>query len=313
MTARIVMKLDVVERTELGDDVARLVFRHPRRPTLAAWTPGAHVDLRLPDGKVRQYSLIGDPDDLATYTIAVKREASGRGGSRLVHEALCVGAVAHVSAPRNNFPLAPGRAVLIAGGVGATPLISMARELVRRGEDFAFHLCVRTADSPFAIMAEAVAGERLSVHASSGEGARRLDVAALVAGLAPDVHLYCCGPDRLTAAVAEAAEGRDEDTVHFEVFAATADENYKPEPFDLTIASTGRTYRVPAERSALDVLREEGFALPSSCELGVCGSCECGYTQGTVIHRDVVLEPSARQHRMMPCVSRARVAVTLDL
>ncbi|WP_029031706.1 PDR/VanB family oxidoreductase [Salinarimonas rosea] len=313
MTARIVMKLEVVERIDLGDGVARATLRHPRRPALPAWTPGAHVDLRLPDGKVRQYSLIGDPDDLTTYTIAVKRDETGRGGSRLAHQILREGAIAHVSAPRNNFPLVPGRAVLIAGGIGATPLIAMARALARRGEDFAFHLCVRSEDSPFPTLVEAVCGDRLSVYRSSGADARRLDVAALLTGVPDDVHVYCCGPERLTVAVAEAAAGRSEEHVHFEVFAATSDENYKPEPFDVTIASTGQTYRVPADRSALDVLREQGFALPSSCELGVCGSCECGYVDGIVVHRDVVLKPSTRQHRMMLCVSRARVGVTLDL
>lgn len=316
MTARMIMKLAVTERRELGDGVARFVFRHPKKPTLPRWSPGAHVDVRLPDGKVRQYSLIGDPDDLSHYAIAVKREDAGRGGSSHIHANLHEGDEVHVSAPRNNFPLHDGPAVFIAGGIGVTPILSMAREAARRGDEIAVHLCVRSDRSPFPSLFEESFADRLNVYRSRGEGAQRLDVTTLVRGLPADTQIYCCGPERLTDAVAEAAqavEGRDDESVHFEVFTATLDENFNPEPFDVTVKSTGKTHRVPANRSALDVLREAGHTLPSSCELGVCGSCECGFVDGTVIHRDKVLRPGARQTRMMLCVSRARVAVTLDL
>lgn len=321
MTARMIMKLTVAERRELGDGVARFVFRHPKKPSLPAWSPGAHIDMRLPDGKVRQYSLISDPDDLSHYAIAVKREAPGRGGSSHIHANLSEGDETHISAPRNNFPLQEGPAVFIAGGIGVTPMISMAREAARRGSDLAFHLCVRSDASPFPdIVRESIGGESnddsLTVYRSQGEDARRLEVARLVSTVSPDIPIYCCGPERLTDAVADAAAtvaGRDEDSVHFEVFTTTLDENFNAEPFDVTVLSTGKTHRVPADRSALDILREAGHTLPSSCELGVCGSCECGYTEGAVIHRDKVLRPSARQTRMMLCVSRARVAVTVDI
>jgi reactive intermediate/imine deaminase len=123
----------------------------------------------------------------------------------------------------------------------------------------------------------------------------------------PGTHIYCCGPQRLTEDVRAAAAHWQEAQVHFEVFQATLDENFKPEPFDIEIASTGKVIRVPAEQSALDALRGEGFILPSSCELGVCGACECGYRDGVVIHRDAVLGVAARQDRLMLCVSRARV------
>ena len=313
MTARIIMKLVVTAHDDLGDGVARLTFRHPRRSALPSWSPGAHVDLRLPDGKVRQYSLIGDPEELSTYAIAVKREDDGRGGSALVHETLREDTTAHVSAPRNNFPLHDGPAVFVAGGIGATPMISMAREMSRAGRPYAFHLCVRSLTSPFPALLREICGDRLKVHVSEDGASGRLDVRALIEGLDPTTHVYCCGPGRLTEAVEEAFGERSEDRLHFEVFAAALDENFKAEPFDITVASTGRTYRVPADRSALEVLREAGHALPSSCEFGVCGSCECGYTEGMVIHRDAVLRHNARQNRMMLCVSRARVAVTVDL
>ena len=315
MTARIVMKLDVVEREALDHEVLRVVFRHPRRPTLPAWRPGAHVDVRLPDGKIRQYSLIGDPAEAANYTVAIKREDEGRGGSQWLHEHLAVGDVAHVSAPRNNFPLEPGPAVFIAGGIGVTPMIAMAREAGTRGDVIAFHYCVARRAPPFLPLLDALGlGERLVAHVSENGPEARLDIARLVDSLPAGTHLYCCGPERLTSAVEEAAEGiMPESHVHFEVFAATLDENYKPEPFEIRVSSSGESFTVPADRSALEVLREAGHVLPSSCELGVCGSCECGYSDGTVIHRDAVLRPAARQSRMMLCVSRARVAVTVDL
>ena len=313
MIARVIMKLDVVGREPAGEDTIRLTFRHPWRETLPEWTPGAHVDLRLPDGKIRQYSLIGDHRRRDVYDIAVKRETNGRGGSRWIHDALIPGSQARVSAPRNNFPLSAhdGRHILVAGGIGVTPLVSIARVLAERHADFVLHYCSRTAQAPLLDELRAVCGEHLLLHVPGGS---RFDAATMLEREDPSsTQVYCCGPDRLTASVRAATQGLAPDAVHFEIFQPTLDENFKAEPFDLTIASTGQTIRVPADRSALDMLRENGFVVPSSCELGVCGSCECGYRDGVVIHRDSVLKVSARQDRMMLCVSRARVSVTIDL
>ncbi|MEM7508590.1 MAG: PDR/VanB family oxidoreductase [Pseudomonadota bacterium] len=313
MSARIIMKLDVAGREALSDDVIRLSFAHPNRPLLPAWTPGAHVDLRLPDGKIRQYSLTGDPGDLSRYEIIVRREVDGRGGSAWLHDMLHVGDSARVSQPRNNFPLAEGSGVLIAGGIGATPILSMARALAARGDLGAVHLCEPARPSVFEGTLRRICGDALSLHISADGPQARLDVETLIAGLARDTHIYCCGPQRLIDAVEAATASWPEAQVHFEVFTPLVDENFVPEPFDLTVAQTGATYRVPADRSALDVLREAGHMLPSSCDLGVCGSCECGYRDGEVIHRDRVLRQSARQSRMMLCVSRARGAVTVEI
>ncbi|MGN5477799.1 flavin reductase family protein [Cupriavidus basilensis] len=129
----------------------------------------------------------------------------------------------------------------------------------------------------------------------------------------PGTHIYCCGPASLVEAVRAATTDWPREQIHFEVFAPTLDENFKPEPFDIRIASTGETIRVPANESALTVLRERGFPLTSSCEMGVCGSCTCGYTDGVVIHRDSFLDAARRQEKLALCVSRARVGVTLDL
>ena len=314
MTARLVMKLRVDDVRPSTSDVSVFTLRHPRRTHLPAFAPGAHVDLRLPDGRIRQYSLCGDPADTTAYQIAIKREDAGRGASRWAHEALAPDAIVPVSAPRNNFPLAPGatRHVLIAGGIGVTPFLAMAHALGRTGSDYVLHYCARSARAPLLAELQAVCGERLVTHFADDPGSSRFDPAAL-GDPGPGTHVYCCGPQRLTDAVRKAAAHWPEAQLHFEAFQATLDENYKAEPFDVTLASTGETLRVPADRSALDMLREHGLVLPSSCELGVCGACQCGYRDGVVIHRDSVLGVAARQDHMMLCVSRARVAVTLEL
>jgi len=316
MTARLIMKMNVEEARADTNEVTVYTLRHPWRRNLPSPEPGAHVDLRLPDGRARQYSLCGDPSDDSRYRIAVKREDDGRGASRWIHANLKVGAVAHVSTPRNNFPLVADarRHVFIAGGIGITPFVAMTQRVVRRGEDFSLHYCARTSNAPLLGDLRKICGpDRLATYFSGGPQPRRFDCATTLARCETGVHLYCCGPQRLTDAVREATQSWPADQVHFEVFKPTLDENFQSEPFDIRIASTGETIRVPASRSTLDVLREHGFPLPSSCELGVCGSCVCRYSGGAVIHRDSVLSVGDRQDRMMLCVSRARVAVTLDI
>ena len=315
MSARVVMKLSVVEAVATTPEVLRLTFVHPQRPELPPWEAGAHVDLRLPDGRTRQYSLCGDPADRSRYILAIKREDAGRGGSLWTHANLAAGAVAHVSHPRSNFSLATDarRHVLIGGGIGVTPLAAMAQHLTATGTDFTLHLCARSAEqAPLLTELRALCGDRLQCWFSS-EGSR-FDPAAIGAP-GDGIHAYACGPQRLTDAVQAGltAAGWSAERVHVEHFVPMADENYKPEPFEALIASTGAVVHVPADTSLLEVLRQHGFAMPSSCEIGVCGSCECSYRDGTVIHRDVVLPVAKRQDRMMPCVSRARVKVTLEL
>jgi ferredoxin-NADP reductase len=315
MTARLIMKLRVAQARYTTPDVLHLTLVHPRKPELPPWTPGAHVDLRLPDGRVRQYSLCGDPADQARYDIAIKREAAGRGASIWAHANLTPEAIAHVSAPRNNFPLADDarRHVLIAGGIGITPLVAMARKLAREDRPFLLHHCARSAEAaPLLPELRAICGNHLRTWFSS-EGRR---FAPVNIGPPRDGdHLYVCGPSRLIDPVLAhaAATGWPQPNIHTEIFTPLSDENFKPEPFDALIASTGAVLHVPADRTLLEVLRAHGLATVSSCELGVCGSCVCGYVEGRVIHRDVVLPLASRQDRMMPCVSRAHVSVTLDL
>ena len=313
------MKLSVVATARLADDVLQIVLRHPRRPTLPAPEPGSHVDLHLPDGRVRQYSLCGDPDDHSSYTIAVRREHDGRGGSAWLHDHLVPGALVPVSAPRNHFPLATEARhhVLVAGGIGITPIAAIAQHLARRGGSFELHYCARDqAHAPLLERLGAVCGERLQAWFSQGPQPRRLDISRFEAAPPPGVHLYACGPARLLDALGTATSRWPRDAVHTERFEPLADGDFVPEPFEVQIASSGAVLDVPAGRSLLDVLREHGFMLPSSCGIGVCGTCECGFRipgEGNVIHRDVVLAPGDRDRRLMPCVSRGRGRLVIDL
>lgn len=315
MTARIIQKLRVASVTSSTSEVHVYELEHPRKPLLPPWEAGAHVDLRLPDGRMRQYSLCGEPGTQPRWTLAIKREPAGRGGSAWCHENLRVGAEILVSAPRNNFPLAVAatRHILVAGGIGVTPILAMARSLTAQSADYILHFCARAAaTAPLLTELRTVCGDSLVTWFA--EEGRRFD-AALIGAPNDRTHLYACGPQRLTDAVRASAEamGWANAQQHYEVFQPILDENFKPEPFEIRISSTGQVFRVPAERSALNVLRDAGFELPSSCELGVCGSCICGYRDGIVLHRDSVLPIGARQDRLTLCVSRARVAVTLDL
>ncbi|SCW74177.1 PDR/VanB family oxidoreductase [Ancylobacter rudongensis] len=314
MSDRLIMKLRVVSARLTTPDVLVLDLQHPKRPLLPAWTPGAHVDVMVAGG-VRQYSLWGDPEDRAYYRIAVKREAGGRGGSKWIHDHAKEGSELHVSAPRNHFGLdgKGGRHVLVAGGIGVTPILAMSRALAAGKADFTVHYCARSAsEAPLLDELRTVCGDRLTTWFS--QQGRRLDANTLLAQAA-GAELYTCGPNSLTAALetAIAAQGFPVELYHREHFAALSDADFVPDSFEAVIASSGRTLHVPADRSLLEVLRDNHFVRGSSCEIGVCGSCECGYVSGDVIHRDAVLDLKARASRLMPCISRARGTVTLDL
>ena len=316
MSPRLIMKLDVAEIRREPGDVMVVGLRHPRRPVLPAATAGAHVDVHVPELGVRQYSLCGDPADRSLYRIAVKHEAVGRGGSRWLHETLKAGDALTVSAPRNHFELAEdaARHVLLGGGIGITPLIAMAHALRGAGRPFRLHAFARSrALAPLLDEVERAAGPAGPALHFDDEPASRVDLAALLATPEPGTHVYCCGPAGFMEAVRRATAEWPEEQVHFEAFAPLLDAEFVARPFAIRLASSGDVLPVPAESSALAVLRERGIALPSSCEIGVCGSCECGVLAGEPIHRDVVLSPRARRTRFIPCVSRATGTLHLDL
>ncbi|MCS0632507.1 PepSY domain-containing protein [Telluria mixta] len=300
----------------VADGILAFEFTHPLGLRLPAWTAGAHVDVFIAPGLVRQYSLCGDPRDRCRYTIAVLRCRPSRGGSQAMHETLRQGSLVRVGMPRNQFALAPQarHSVLVAGGIGVTPILAMADALAARGASFELHYACRS-------RAHAAFRERMAhlgeVHMYCNDEGRTLAPGVLLAARQEGTHLYVCGPTGLTQAVlSEAARrGWPDECVHTERF-SPADDVARGRPFTLRIASSGRLVDVPADRSALAALADAGIIIPSSCGQGLCGSCITGVLDGEPDHRDHCLTPEAHAANdcFTPCCSRARGAgLVLDL
>ncbi|EJC74986.1 flavodoxin reductase family protein [Rhizobium leguminosarum bv. trifolii WSM2012] len=309
------MKLKVVAARKEPGDVFVIELEHPSKPLLPAFEPGSHVDVHLPDGRVRQYSLCRDAAELNRYTIAVKREAEGRGGSVWLHDAVGVGTILPVSAPRNHFALKGGHGpiLLLAGGIGITPILAMAGVLNRQGRPFELHYFTRSrAVAPLlAVIEKAIDSSKLRLHFDD-EPQTRQDIETLLSIRKSDAQVYYCGPQGFMAAIAQATENWPEGSVHFEAFQPAASDDTPPEPFTI-ILRNGTEVPVPAEISALSAIRAAGVLVMASCENGVCGTCECGFLEGRPIHRDAVLSKDARSHRFIPCVSRATGVLQLDV
>ncbi|WP_165067987.1 PDR/VanB family oxidoreductase [Marisediminicola senii] len=312
----------VERRTEVAEGIVALDVVAVNGRDLPPWTPGSHVDLLLPgddDVIVRQYSLCGDPGDRQRYRVAVLRELEGRGGSAIVHDTVTEGQPVRIRGPRNHFGYepVPGQAVVfIAGGIGITPFLSMARAADAAGIDYTVVYAGRRR-ATMAFLGDLVEahGDRVMVYAAD-EG-NRLDAAALLGGLKPGTAVYCCGPNRLVAAVEEATADWPAGLVHVEHFEA---KEFGPpvwqETFEVELALSGITVEVPIDRSILDVVEENGVLVVSSCRIGTCGTCETPVLEGEIEHRDSVLtaEEQSYDDTMMICVSRAACPrLVLDL
>lgn len=302
--------------------VCSFEFVDPRGRKLPPWTPGAHVDVHIAPGMVRQYSLCGDPRDRSRYLIAVQRSTSSHGGSSAMHEGLQPGTRMKIGLPRNHFPLAGNAAhtVLLAGGIGITPLIAMAESLAAAGASFELHYCARSAEQAAFLerLGDPHIRSRVRLHFSHGK--QRVDMEKLLPAFAEGLRLYICGSGGFTDAAlgACARRGWPDDAVSTERFAPqpSAGSAADDRPFELVIASSGRVLHVPRGQSALDALRAAGFTIPSSCEQGLCGTCICGVLEGEPEHRDQCLSAQARKANdcFTPCCSRARSErLTLDL
>ena len=295
-----------------ADGVLSLRLADPNGRRLPEWTPGAHIDLYLP-GHVRQYSLCGNPEDRASYRVAVLREASSRGGSRYVHERLRVGDRVEVGGPRNHFELiAADRYLLIAGGIGITPLLAMIGALAQRECEWTLLYGGRSARSMAFRDELAVHDGRVAVWPQDDRGL--LDLDAALGDPRPGTAVYCCGPEGLLEAVEKRCAAWPPDALHVERFAPRPlDPALESRPFDLVLARSDRRLTVPGDRSALEVLEDAGVALPNACREGVCGSCQTRVLAGVPDHRDSLTDPSATDV-VMPCVSRASSGeLVLDL
>lgn len=312
-------ELTVAVAAPAAQDIVRFELVDPAGAPLPAFAPGAHIPVRTPAGVVRRYSLCGDPADTARYEIAVKRDAGGRGGSASMADLVHAGGTLPVAEPRNEFALHPRarRFLFIAGGIGITPMMAMMRHLdATGGPPFALHYCTRSpAHTAFAdVLAAAPFADRVHVHHDDGDPAQAFDFWPLLEKAQAGTHIYCCGPRALMDAVRDMSGHWAGGSVHFESFGVDAALRRHDRPFEIRLARSGACHPVPADRSILDVLREHGVGVRSSCEAGSCGTCRTGLLAGEAEHRDFVLGPHEHDSQIMVCVSRARSpSLTLDL
>lgn len=298
-------------------DTHLIELAHPDGRGLPGVAPGAHIDLHLGNGITRSYSLVHSGENPSSYVVGVKLDAQSRGGSRYVHEQLRVGAVLPVSAPRNHFALREDAAhsVLIAGGIGITPIWCMAQRLDAIGASWELWYSVRArADLAFAAQLQAL-GARVHLHCDD-EAGTRLDLQDIVAAAPAQAHLYCCGPTPMLDAYEQAATVRfAPEQVHLERFAAQQSAAVDG-GFVIALARSGAELLVPSGTSVLQVLLDNGIAVDSSCQEGICGCCEVAVLEGEVDHRDAVLSAAERaaNKTMMVCCSGARSSrLVLDI
>jgi reductive dehalogenase len=311
----------IVSKAEtMVDDVIKYEFRREDGADLPEWAAGAHLDIVVSPEFLRQYSMSGDPADRSKYQIGVLREDQGRGGSLLMHRIFDEGRKVFIAPPINHFPLAADatKSFLMGGGIGITPMIAMAHELHAQGRDFALH---------YAAKSRKTAGylddlpnfpwiDKLHLHFSD-EGTRA-DLNRVLAGYQDGWHVYTCGPDRFMSSVIDAAteQGFPEEARHLEYFALPETPDWVNHDFTLKLAKSGKEFHVPADKTATDVLADNGIHIDVKCSDGICGVCKCGLVSGDVEHRDFVLSNAQREGQIILCQSRAAAkdgTVEIDL
>lgn len=312
------LRVQVAEKKMTTGDVVILKLKSIKGQ-LPTFQPGAHIDVHLQNGLIRQYSLTNGPGETGHYTIGVKREPNGLGGSTTIHDTVSEGDVLAVSAPRNNFPLRRDalRTILIAGGIGVTPILSMARALCSAELPFEFHYFTQSEDHiAFRDVIEGL-GDAVTHHIGLAPNETAIALKFLLQEPGFAEHVYICGPGPMLEATRRicAASGWADENIHFEYFKNTTQLD-NSNSFDIDLARSGITLKVPAGKTILEVLRENHINMASSCEQGACGTCRVDVLDGDVHHQDVYLNPSekAEGKSIMTCVSRAKSArLMLDI
>jgi vanillate monooxygenase ferredoxin subunit len=310
----------IAQRREEADGIISLELMAADGSQLPPFEAGSHIDLHLGDGLVRQYSLCGNPRDLSRYRLGVLLEPQSRGGSRAVHERLLIGARARISLPRNHFGLVESAAhsILMAGGIGITPMLSMAWRLAELDASFDLHYCTRslTRTAFRHLLTEHPYAGHLTLHLDDGPQAQKFDCARLCGEPQAGKHLYVCGPGGFMSYVINAAErlGWAPQNVHREYFSSTVD--LSGDVFCVRAARSGIQVTVPAAKSIAAVLMENGVNVPLSCESGVCGTCLTRVLEGTPDHRDMYQtdDEKSSNTQMTLCCSRSKTPLlVLDI
>lgn len=318
------MTLTIAERREEAEGIVSLALAPPAGEALPPFTAGSHIDVEIADRLVRQYSLCNDPEQRDRYLIAILLEPQTRGGSAAMHD-LKVGSQLLVSEPRNHFSLAANasRHLLVAGGIGITPILAMAERLSRSDGQFELHYCARSPQRM--AFRDRISGSRFSdrvtFHFDDGTVDQLFDATSVLKDPQVGSHLYVCGPAGFIGMVIDAAAtaGWAGEHIHREFFVApeiTVNDDASDQAFEVQLASTGQRFIIPPERSIAEVLLEAGLNLQMSCEQGVCGTCVTRVLEGMPDHRDVYFTDAehAANDQMTPCCSRAKSAcLVLDL
>jgi vanillate monooxygenase ferredoxin subunit len=315
------LEVKVLRKNQEAEGIASFELARLDGRPLPPFSAGSHIDVQVPGGLTRQYSLCNDVQDSHVYRIAVLRDAASRGGSVAMHDRLHEGDVLSISEPRNHFPLVHAvRTILFAGGIGITPLLCMAQRLSATGSEFELHYCTRSrtktafvdeiAASPFA--------SRVHYHFDDGPDDQKLQLAPMLAQPEAQTHLYICGPAGFIQHVTDWAKGYGwpAGQIHVEYFAAAPQDTRADSAFEVKIASSGRLVTVPADKTVVQALAAEGIEVLTSCEQGVCGTCITRVLDGECDHRDMYFtdEEKAKNDQFTPCCSRAKTSLlVLDL
>lgn len=316
-TEQPMMTLRVTRNEAIADGINLFEFCQPDGAALPEFSAGAHIAIRVPSGAIRKYSLCNDPAERGHYQIAVKRETSGRGGSIDLIDNVKAGDTVMVSEPVNDFALPPRATdfLFIAGGIGITPILAMIRQVQAAGKRFRLYYCSRSPETTAFKEELGAPGIRefVTIHYDNGDPSCSLDLKPILKERQNREHLYCCGPRPLMEAVRAMTDHWSPTAVHFEAFSDAETHKAGDKPFRVKLAKTGKTVDVPADKTILEVLRETGLEVPSSCETGTCGTCRTRYSNGEADHRDLVLAEHEKADTIMICVSRAKSdEITLD-
>lgn len=301
----------VARKTVEANNMISLELVDPEGKELPAFTAGAHIDVTIPGGMVRQYSLFNSDQERHRYMIGVWKDANSRGGSKALHQTVNVGDTLQVSEPRNRFEVPEGckRAVLLARGIGATPVMSIADHMKAKGIPFEFHYLFAggSPDSFRSTIEASPYAEETKFYVEAV--ATIVNAGAVLAEQPEDTHLFICGVDWWLDPIVTGAKakGWTDERIHIERFGGKAPPPKLDKVFEVIVKSTGKSYKIPGDKSVSGYLEERGVKIPTSCEQGACGTCKVKVLEGEVLHRDKRLTAEQKAEGwMLACVSRAK-------
>ena len=316
------MEILVTSKKIIANDICLFELASLESDTLPPFSAGAHIDVKMPNGITRQYSLCNHPHESHRYQIAVLKDPASRGGSLAMHQQINEGDHLQISEPRNHFPLVHDakRSLLFAGGIGITPILCMAERLAHTGADFELHYCTRSPEKTAFIerIQASEFADHVHFHFDDGKGSQKLETAKILASPEPDTHVYVCGPGGFMEHVLETAQAQhwSAEQLHREYFSAGPISSVDDDSFDIKISSTGQVINIPSDKTVIEVLEAFDIEIPFSCESGVCGTCLTRVIEGIPDHKDVFLteEEQAKNDQFTPCCSRAKSAqLVLDI